>query len=359
MTQSEAKPTEAGRPRRSLRTLADLTAANLAPESQLGALRQVLERYAVAITPEMLSAMQEVVETDPVALQFVPRAEELNVEPGEREDPIADDAYSPVKGIVHRYPDRVLLKMLHVCPVYCRFCFRREKVGPGSEYLTESELESALRYIAETPRVWEVIFTGGDPLLLSPSRLRRVLERLERIEHVEILRFHTRVPLVDPKRVTSELVEALKSAKTTYVVQHVNHANEFTPEGRQAIARIVDAGIPMLSQSVLLGGVNDDAATLEELFRCLVRERIKPYYLHHLDLARGTHHFRVSIEEGQALMKALRGTVSGICQPTYVLDIPGGHGKVPIQAAYLEPHDSGSYLVEGYRGTKSVYPPAT
>lgn len=359
MTQSETKTGEAAQPRRSLRTLADLVEANLATESQLGALQQVLESYAVAITPEMVSAMREVVENDPVALQFVPRAEERDVRPGEREDPIADDAYSPVKGIVHRYPDRVLLKMLHVCPVYCRFCFRREKVGPGSEYLTEPQLDSALRYIAETPRIWEVIFTGGDPLLLSPSRLRRVLDRLDQIEHVQILRFHTRVPLVDPRRVTPELVAALKGAKTTYVVQHVNHANEFTPEGRQAVARIVDAGIPMLSQSVLLKGINNDAATLEELFRRLVRERIKPYYLHHLDLARGTHHFRVSVEEGQALMKALRGSVSGVCQPTYVLDIPGGHGKVPIQAAYLEPQGPGSYLVEGYRGTKTHYPPQT
>lgn len=356
MRSSPDRPASTERPRRTLRTLPELSDAHLVRASERGAIGEVLERYAVAITPEMLNAIGEHIETDPIALQFVPQSAELDAQPNEREDPIGDERFSPVKGIVHRYPDRVLLKVLHVCPVYCRFCFRREKVGPGGAFLSPSELEAALTYIADTPRVWEVIFTGGDPFVLSPGRLASIVERLEQIEHVEILRFHTRVPLVAPGRVTTELIDAIKCSKTTYVVQHVNHAAEFTPEGRAAVARLVDAGIPMLSQSVLLRGVNDRPEVLETLFRSLVRARIKPYYLHHLDLARGTHHFRTSVEDGQTLMKALRGNVSGLCQPTYVLDIPGGHGKVPIGAQYIQHSESGTYTVEGYLGNQVRYP---
>jgi lysine 2,3-aminomutase len=272
---------------------------------------------------------------DPIARQYVPRADELVTTPDELADPIGDHAHSPVKGIVHRYQDRVLLKPSHACPVYCRFCFRREMVGPGGEALSPSELEAALDYVRAHPEIWEVILTGGDPLILSPRRIGEIVRALDAIDHVGVIRVHTRVPVVDPLRVTDELIAALRAEKAVYVVLHVNHAREFTDAARAACRKLSDAGIVLLSQSVLLKGVNDDAATLEALFRSLVRHRIKPYYLHQGDLAPGTSQFRTTIAEGQALMRDLRGRVSGLCQPTYVLDIPGGHGKVPVGPGYL------------------------
>jgi lysine 2,3-aminomutase len=281
----------------------------------------------------------ELIEADPggpVARQFVPDAREHQVAPAERADPIGDERFSPVKGIVHRYPDRVLLKPLLACPVYCRFCFRREVVGKKDTTLSAQELDAAFAYIAAHPQIWEVILTGGDPLALSPRRLTAILARLEAIPHVEIVRIHTRVPVVDPKRINAALLAALKIGRPVYVVIHCNHPDEITAAARRGFARLADAGIPLLSQSVLLKGVNDDARTLETLFRALVRNRVKPYYLHHADLARGTSHFRTSIAEGRALMAALRGRVSGLAQPIYVLDIPGGHGKVPVGPSYFE-----------------------
>jgi lysine 2,3-aminomutase len=281
---------------------------------------------------------------DPIARQFVPDPAELRVAPQERSDPIGDDAMSPVAGIVHRYPDRVLLKLVHVCPVYCRFCFRREVVGPrGRPSLSRAELTQALAYIRTRAAIWEVILTGGDPLVLSARRLRAVVRALAAIDHVKIIRVHTRVPVATPERVTDEVVRALKSfGKATYVVLHANHPRELTRAARAACARFIDAGIPMLSQSVLLRGVNDDAATLGALMRALVESRIKPYYLHQGDLARGTAHLRTSIAEGQDLMRVLRGRYSGLCQPTFVLDIPGGHGKVPVGPTYLAVASDGS-----------------
>ena len=238
--------------------------------------------------------------------------------------------------MVHRYPDRALLKLTATCAVYCRFCFRREMVGPGAETLSPQQLDAALGYIAAHQEIWEVILTGGDPLVLSPRRLKQVMTRLAAIDHVKVVRVHTRIPAAEPSRVTPELVNALKaSGKATYVVLHANHARELTPAAREACALLIDAGIPMLSQSVLLAGVNDDAATLGALMRALVECRIKPYYLHHADLAPGTSHLRTSIERGQELMRELRGRYSGLCQPEYVLDIPGGHGKSPIGPSYL------------------------
>src|SRR5258708_11143766 len=244
---------------------------------------------------------------------------------------------SPVAGIVHRYPDRVLLKLVHVCPVYCRFCFRREVVGPrGRPGLTQAELAAALAYIRARPAIWEVILTGGDPLVLSARRLRDVVRDLAAIDHVKIVRVHTRVPVATPERVTRDSARARKApGRASYVVLHVNHPRELTPAARAACGRLIDAGIPMLSQSVLLRGVNDDAATLGALMRALVENRIKPYYLHQGDLAPGTAHLRASIATGQDLMRALRGRYSGLCQPSYVLDIPGGAGKVPASPTYL------------------------
>jgi lysine 2,3-aminomutase len=323
---------------RTLRTPEELIAAGLAAGDELAALQRVAARYAVAVTP----AMAEAARTSPaVARQFTPGEAELVQAPEERPDPIGDDAFSPVEGVVHRYPDRVLLKANHACAVYCRFCFRREMVGPdGVRPLNARQLDAALAYVAGRPEIWEVIVTGGDPLILSPRRLADLTARLARIEHVKVVRFHTRVPAVDPGRITPQLIAALQApGRTTWVALHANHADELTPGAAAACARIIDAGVPMVSQTVLLKGVNDTPAALEALMRRFVELRIKPYYLHHADLAPGTAHFRTTLAEGQALMADLRGRVSGLCQPTYVLDIPGGHGKAPVGPCYLAGED--------------------
>ena len=317
---------------RTLRHPADVVEAGLAPPHGLAALERVAARYAVAITPAMAALIEAADPHDPIARQFVPDPAELDVQLDEAADPIGDAAHSPVEGLVHRYPDRVLLKLVNICAVYCRFCFRREMIGPGkASALSEQALAAVVAYIAAHPEIWEVILSGGDPLVLSPRRLSAVMKRLGAIAHVKIVRVHTRVPAVEPARITPALVRALKaSGKTTYVVLHANHARELNPAARAACARIIDAGMPMLAQSVLLKGVNDDADTLGALMRVFVECRIKPYYLHHLDRAPGTAHFRTTIAHGQALMRALRSGYSGLCQPAYVLDGPDGEGKVPV-----------------------------
>jgi lysine 2,3-aminomutase len=340
--------------RRSYGAPDDVPAAPSASEDRLAALQRVAARYAVAITPTVADAMDPNDPHDPIAKQFLPDARELEQQPEENADPIGDDAHSPVEGIVHRYPDRVLLKLVKACAVYCRFCFRREMVGPGRGGLSRAALEAALDYIARTPDIWEVILTGGDPLVLSPRRLKDVMTRLAAIDHVKVVRVHTRVPTVAPERITPPLVKALRTDKATFVVLHANHARELTKEARAACARLIDAGVPMLSQSVLLRGVNDNVEALGALMRSLVECRIKPYYLHHADLAPGTAHFRTTITEGQALMRTLHGRFSGLCQPSYVLDIPGGHGKSPIGPNYLNVDCS---EVEDFNGRRHRYPP--
>lgn len=346
-------------PQPSLRTADDLVAAGLVLPDRLPELARVAERYAVAITPAMAELIDPSDGDDPIARQFVPSAAELDRRTEELSDPIGDDANAPVEGIVHRYPDRVLLKPVHVCAVYCRFCFRRETVGPGKERaLSAKALVRALDYIRAREKVWEVILTGGDPLILSPRRLRGITDTLGAIPHVKVLRVHTRVPVVDPGRITDALVAALKlPGKATWVVIHANHPVELTPAARAALSRLADAGIPLLSQSVLLAGVNDHPGVLEALMRGFVENRVKPYYLHHGDLAPGTSHFRTTLDEGRLLMRDLQGRVSGLCQPTYVLDIPGGHGKAPVGPSYLAEVEGG-HAVEDWRGRHHAYPPA-
>jgi lysine 2,3-aminomutase len=343
-----------------LRRPDELIAAQLLAPERRTEIEAVAARYAVALTPDVVELIDPAEPNDPIARQFMPNRAELDSRPEEMPDPIGDDAHSPVAGIVHRYPDRVLLKPVSVCAVYCRFCFRRETVGQGRA-LSREQLAAALDYIRAHREIWEVILTGGDPLVLSPRRLATIVKALAEIEHVKIIRVHSRVPVVEPARVTGALVRALMApGQATYVVLHANHARELTPAARAACARLIDAGIPMLSQSVLLHGVNDDAAALGELMRTLVECRIKPYYLHHGDLAPGTGHWRTSIAEGQALMRALHGRLSGLCQPTYVLDIPGGHGKSPIGPDYLRVSGSNGtarYEVQDFNGRRHVYPP--
>ena len=345
---------------RTLRAADELVAAGLVSKAASGEIARVAERYAVAITPAMIDLIQRDDSGDPIARQFVPDARELSTHSSELNDPIGDHAHSPVPGIVHRYKDRVLFKIASVCPVYCRFCFRREMVGPQlGEALSPDEIEAALAYIRDHPEIWEVILTGGDPLVLSPRRVQDVTEALSHIPHVKILRWHTRVPVVEPARISDELIEALNaSSKTVVVAIHTNHARELTPQAQTAIARLADAGIQLLSQTVLLKGVNDHVDTLEALMRRLVENRVKPYYLHHGDLAPGTAHFRTTIAEGQAIMRELRRRLSGIGLPAYVLDIPGGYGKVEIDSNVTR-NSNGSYTVRDPNGGVHTYMDAT
>ena len=343
-----------------LRTPSDLVNADLVPSGQTEAIARVAARYAIAITPALADLIDRNDPHDPIARQFVPDPAELQIKPEESADPIGDHAHSPVDGVVHRYPDRVLLKVTHTCAVYCRFCFRREMVGPGRPAaLSREALARAMAYIEEHPEIWEVILTGGDPLVLSPRRLHEIIRTLADMPHVKVMRIHTRMPVAAPEAMTPELVRALKvKGKPTYIAVHVNHARELTREARSALARLADAGFPLVSQSVLLKGVNDTPQALEDLLRALVECRVKPYYLHHTDLAPGTAHFRTDLAAGQALMRDLRGRVSGLCQPTYVLDIPGGYGKVPVGPCYLA-NENGITCVEDSGHRQHVYPPRT
>lgn len=342
---------------RVLRSAKELAEAGLIAPERIADLNAVAARYAVAITPHLRGLIDPRRPDDAIARQFVPHEAELDTTPSEVADPIGDDRHSPVEGIVHRYRDRALLKLTRVCAVYCRFCFRRESVGRGeSQMLSAEALGAALAYIAAHPEIWELIMTGGDPFVLSSRRLADVTTRLSAFEHVKVLRWHTRVPIVDPARITRMLVRAIATKRqATYVAVHVNHPRELSCEARQACARLIDAGIPLVSQSVLLRGVNDDADTLESLMRALVETRIKPYYLHHADLAPGTAQFRTSIAEGRALMRELRARASGLCQPGYVLDIPGGYAKANIAPSDLD-GESGRYRLRDSKDTWHDYP---
>ena len=353
MLDQKSKPVPAPE-ERALVSPSHLLAAGLIEQKDLAGVTEVARSFGVGITGQMRRLMDQV-NPDPIAAQFVPSAAELNVTEEELRDPIGDETHSPLPGIVHRYPDRILLKPSTVCAVYCRFCFRRETVGAASQGLDDNELEAALAYIESKEEIWEVIISGGDPFILSPRRLERIMHRLDRIAHVGVVRFHTRVPVVKPGIIDAALIRAIKISKAVYVVLHVNHVHELSEEAQSACAKLIDAGLPLLSQTVLLKNVNADSASLRALFKRLVELRIKPYYLHHGDLARGTGHFRTSIAEGQTLMRALRGHISGLCQPTYVLDVPGGHGKVPIGPGYLTEIEPGRFVVCDYRNQPHDY----
>jgi lysine 2,3-aminomutase len=344
---------------RTLRKPADLAEAGLIAPGEVAALDRVAARYAVAVTPAMATLIEAGTGEglDPIARQFLPTLAELDSDANEITDPIGDHPHSPVKGLVHRYPDRVLVKLTHSCPVYCRFCFRREMVGPeGDGALTAAELDEVFAYIADNPHIFEVIFTGGDPLMLSARRIAALGERLAAIPHVRLVRWHSRVPVVAPERITESLVRALRfKGKANHIAIHANHIKEFTPDARVAIARLADAGVVLHGQSVLLRDVNDAAEALIDLFREMVANRIRPLYLHHPDLAPGTAHFRLSIAEGRAIYATLRGQLPGHAIPAYVLDIPGGYGKISLESDAVV-HGPDGVSVRDSRGVWHPYP---
>ncbi len=341
---------------KTLRRVSELVAAGLVPAGDGARLAAVASRYAVAVSPAMAALIDPRDPADPIARQFLPDTRELETTPDERADPIGDAAHSPLRGIVHRYRDRVLLTPVFVCPVYCRFCFRRETVGPKTKPLTAAETAAALDYVRAHVEVSEVILSGGDPLMLTPAKLGRLLRDLAAIPHVAMLRIHTRVPVADPATVTRDLLRALDLPKPVYMVLHCNHPREVTTALAAAAQRLGRCGVALLSQSVLLRGINDDVGTLEALFRALLAARIKPYDLHHPDLAPGTAHFRLTLDEGRELVRALRGRLSGLAQPVYVLDLPGGHGKVPVGPVYA--HETDGWLIEDPAGVAHRYPPS-
>jgi len=342
-----------------LRSVAELEAQGLLQARDRSLLEQVAKEYAIGVTPAMARLIDPADPMDPIGLQFLPDPRELIVSAEERADPIGDDAHSPVDGIVHRYPDRALLKLVHICPVYCRFCFRREMVGPDKgDALDEATLEKAFAYLEAHPEIWEVVVTGGDPLILSARRLAAVSQRLATLPHVKIIRWHSRVPVVMPEVVDDALVEALQpQGKTTWLAVHANHPRELTQEAREALKRLSRAGVHLVSQTVLLKGINDNAETLADLMRAFVEAGVKPYYLHQGDFAKGTGHWRTSLAEGQILMRQLRGQVSGLAQPVYVVDIPGGHGKVPVSGPSCDIDERGDWHLTDWQGKTHLYPP--
>lgn len=341
---------------RTFTRIAELSEAGLIGEGEAPALEAVAARYALALTPAMAALIGS--PDDPIGRQFLPSPAELARGPDERADPIGDHAHAPVKGVVHRYPDRALLKATHTCPVYCRFCFRREMVGPeGDGNLSEAELDAAFAYLAGQPGISELIITGGDPLVLSPRRIAALVARAGAIAHLRMIRFHSRVPVVSPERIVPALVTAIRASRlTAFVSIHANHPREFTEAAKGALARLADAGIALLGQSVLLRGVNADAETLAALFSEMAANRIRPVYLHHPDLAPGTSHFRPSLAEGQAIHAALRGRLSGHAIPAYVLDLPGGFGKVPVGESHIVEQTAGKTVIRDSQGRLHAYP---
>jgi lysine 2,3-aminomutase len=322
---------------RTLRTPEELAAAGLVADP--AALAEVAARYDIAITPDLLALIDA--PGDPIARQFVPHPDEAHAASDEHPDPTGDLAHSPLPGIVHRYPDRALLLPLKTCPVYCRYCFRRERVGADGGVLSEADLAAALAYLAAQTGIREVILSGGDPLMLSARRLGHIVRALSAMAHVESIRVHTRVPVAAPAMLTDTLLAALATPRAMWVVIHANHAREITLAVRDAVRKLLAAGIPVLSQSVLLRGVNDSTDALADLFRTLLAARVKPYALHQLDPAPGTARFRVPLAEGRALVQALRGKISGTAMPHYLLDIAGGAGKVPVAPSHAEPEPGG------------------
>jgi len=314
-------------------------------------LNPVVKRYPMRVTTYYISLVQQI--GDPIWLQCVPDPRELK-EDGLPADPLNEEGLSPVPGLIHRYPDRVVLIVSSTCATFCRFCMRKRYVGCPQRRNPTDSLGAALEYIEKTPEVRDVILSGGDPLLLSDEGLDEILSDLRRIRHVEIIRIGSRTPVTLPERITLRLCRMLKKHHPLYVNTHFNHPMEITARSAAACARLADSGIPIGNQTVLLKGVNDDLAVMKELMERLLRIRVRPYYIHQMDLVKGGNHFRTRIEQGLKIMEGLRGHISGMATPYYVVDLPGGKGKVPILPEYVK-KEGNTYLLRNYRGEVVEY----
>jgi lysine 2,3-aminomutase len=314
-------------------------------------LKQAAENFEFRISPAMVDLIRE--PGDPIWQQYVPTVQELEVEDG-IVDSLAEDAHSPVPNITHRYPDRALFLVSPVCASYCRFCTRRRKVG-DPEKIPMAQLESAFRYLEEHTEIRDVIMSGGDPLLLSDRRLDEICARLRAIPHLEIIRIGSRVPCHLPERITPELCAILKKYHPFYINTHFNHPDELTPAAVKALGMLADAGIPLGCQTVLLKGVNDDPAVMKVLMQKLLTARVRPYYIYQCDQVAGAEHFRTTVEKGLEIIRALRGWTSGLAVPHYVIDAPGGGGKIPLLPEYVEAMDDDQVVLRNYAGKTYVY----
>ncbi len=315
-----------------------------------------LNIFRMAITPYYASLMSPTDPKCPIRMQAVPTIGETHVLPCEMADPLDEEGDSPVPNIVHRYPDRVLFLVTHTCAMYCRHCTRRRVVGEEDHFITKLEVEAAVNYIAKTPQIRDVLISGGDPLTMSDSALENIISRLRSIDHVEIIRIGTRVPVVLPMRITPELLAMLKKYQPIWINTHFNHPKEITPESVKACGDIVDSGIPLGNQSVLLRGINDDTDTMKELLLKLVKARVRPYYLYQCDLSQGLGHFRTRVEKGIEIVHNLTGAISGYAIPKFVIDAPHGGGKVPMNPEYIISIDDKEVVMHNYKGDIYTYP---
>jgi lysine 2,3-aminomutase len=324
-------------------------------DEAVAGIERALTRVRMAITPYFASLIDPNDPKCPIRLQAVPRGFEADVKPWEFVDPLDEEADSPVDGLVHRYPDRVLFLVTELCSMYCRHCTRRRVVGVRDTIASEERLEKGFEYIRAHKEVRDVLISGGDPFTLTDDHLEHIVSTLRKIPHVEIIRVGTRVPVVMPQRVTEELASMLAKYHPVYVNTHFNHPKEITPESAKACAILADHGIPLGNQSVLLRGVNNCPQVMKDLVRGLVRIRVKPYYIYQCDLTWGLDHFRTTISEGLEIMESLRGHTSGFSVPTYVVDAPGGGGKIPLNPSYILTMGEGTVVVRNYEGVISAY----
>lgn len=341
--------------RRAVRTEAELARHLALTEDERSGLRSTARVFRFGATPYYLSLCDPGDAHCPVRMQVVPRAAEAVVREGEREDPLGEEAHRPVRAIIHKYPDRVVLLAFERCSAYCRHCTRRRITG-APRGLGERALEEAIEYVRSRREVRDVLVSGGDPLLLSTARLERLLSRLRAIRHVEIVRIGTRVPVCNPMRITGELTRMLRRHQPLFVVTHFNHPKEITPESRAACEALVDAGIPVENQAVLLRRINSSARTLRELFQRLLTLRVRPYYLHQMDVALGVEHLRTPLAKGVEILEALRGYTSGLAVPHLAVDLPGGGGKVTLQPDYWVSASEREAVLRSYTGELYRYP---
>jgi lysine 2,3-aminomutase len=313
----------------------------------------------LAVTPYYMSLLVGRSADHPLRRTVIPTINEFVRMPDEADDPLGEDDQSPVPGLVHRYPDRVLFLALDFCSTYCRYCTRSRVVGHGRLFFNRRRLENALEYIRRTPSIRDVLISGGDPLTLSDTRLDWLLTRLRQIKHVEIIRIGTKIPAVLPQRITPQLVRMLRRHHPLWMSLHFTHPDECTPESYRACQRLADAGIPLGSQTVLLRGINDNVETMRDLVHNLLRMRVRPYYLYQCDPISGSSHFRTPVEKGLEIIHGLRGFTSGYAVPTYVIDAPGGGGKIPLMPEYRQGCDGGDTILRNYEGKTFRYPNCT
>ena len=319
-------------------------------------IQKTIEKFPLSITPYYLSLIDiENFETDPVFLQSVPSIEELSLSDADMADPLHEDEDSPVPGITHRYPDRVLFLVSNVCAMYCRHCTRKRKVGDIDDIPSKTIIDEGLNYIRSNPVIRDVLLSGGDPFLLSDEYLDYILTELRKIDHVEVIRIGTRTPVVLPYRITDELVTMLKKHQPLWINTHFNHPREITTSARRALTKLADAGIPLGNQTVLLSGVNDCPKIMRSLVHKLVTNRVRPYYLYQCDLSEGLSHFRTPVGKGIEIIESLQGHTSGFCVPTYVIDAPGGGGKIPIMPNYLISWSTNKVILRNYEGVITSY----